>query len=276
MHQQKVVIITGASSGFGRLTALEAARRGYRIVITARRAVLLQEVVDEVEKTNGVVLAIPGDIRDAAHQQRLIDATIERFGRLDILVNNAGLPLSKHFADSSLEELQRQWETNTTSLILLTKRALPALAESHGTVINISSSISRFSVPGWGLYAASKVAVSSVSDALRRELASLGIAVCTVEPGPYDTEFSVRAGGSATQAFGFKPQPVANAIVGLFEHPKRLTVMPRILRPLLAVSGGLMRLLPDVIDQFFFIPARIRARRQRTSITQDSAPSPLN
>jgi NADP-dependent 3-hydroxy acid dehydrogenase YdfG len=185
MNQQKVVIITGASSGFGRLTALEAARRGYRIVVTARRSERLQELVDEIEGSDGVVLAIPGDIADAAVQQRVIDRTLARFGRIDVLVNNAGMPLPGRFVDSSLAELRGQWETNTTTVITLTKRALPALIGSGGTVINISSSIARFSVPGWGLYAASKAAVSSVSDVLRRELAPVGVAVCTVEPGTY-------------------------------------------------------------------------------------------
>ena len=258
----KVVIITGASSGFGYLTAIEAGRRGYKLVVTARRAKRLQELVAQIEQYGGTVLAVPGDINDDAHQEALIEQTLARYGRIDILVNNAGLPLPGNFSQSSLSDLRRQWDTNTTSIVMLTKRALPELVRSKGTVITVSSSISRFSIPSWGLYAPSKVAASSISDALRRELAPLGVAVCTVEPGPYNTEFGQRAGQPDDQVFGFHPQPVANAIVRLFERPRRLTVLPLWLRPLLAVGSGVVRGLPDVVDLLFLLGARLRQRQQ--------------
>ncbi|CAA9299804.1 MAG: hypothetical protein AVDCRST_MAG93-4511, partial [uncultured Chloroflexia bacterium] len=130
------------------------------------------------------------------------------------------------------------------------------------TVINVSSSISRFSIPSWGLYAPSKVAASSISDALRRELAPLGVAVCTVEPGPYNTEFGQRAGQPDDQIFAFHRQPVANAIIRLFERPRRLTVLPLWLRPLLFIGGGLARTLPDVVDLLFLVGARLRQPQQ--------------
>ena len=264
----KVVIITGASSGFGYLSALEAGRRGYQVVVTARRAERLEELVGKVEQQGGEILAIAGDINDDAHQQEVIDRTLERFGRIDVLVNNAGLPLDTSFREASLADIRRQWDTNTTSLIILSKRALPELMRTKGTIINISSSISRFSVPGWGLYASTKMAASSVSDALRRELAPFGVAVCTVEPGPYNTEFGQRAGQPADQPFGFDPQVVANAIVSLFERPRRLVVRPIWMRPIIAIGGTVVHALPDIVDLVFLLAARLRQRRQGTKTNQ--------
>lgn len=263
----KVVIITGASSGFGKLTALEAARKGYKVVITARRVERLQELADQITAAGGAVLTVPGDINDESVQQQLIDGAIERFGRIDILLNNAGVPLAENFAPASLEDLRRQWNTNTTSLILLTKRALPELMRAQGIVINVSSSISRFSVPMAGLYAPSKVAVSSISDALRRELEPQGVRVCIVEPGPYNTEFAQNAGMPPDQQFSLDPQDVVDAIIRLFERPKRMTVVPGWLRPLIAVGGGLMSLLPGVVDLVFFAIAKRQQRKEQQQAT---------
>ncbi len=257
---EKVAIITGASSGFGLLAALEACRRGHKVVVTARRAERLEELVGKAAGLPGEIVAVAGDINDDAHQQALIDTTIERFGRLDVLVNNAGLPLDKSFRESDVSELRRQWDTNTTSVITLTKRALPHLLRSRGTVITVSSSISRFSVPGWGLYSSSKVAASSVSDVLRRELSAYGVRVCTVEPGPYNTEFSHRAGDADNPMWSLDPQPVAKAMVDLFERPRRLVVMPLVVRPFLAIGGGAIRLLPDVADLIYWLMGRAQRR----------------
>lgn len=266
---QKVVIITGASSGFGALTGLEAARRGYRVVVTARRAERLAELVSRIEAADGTALAVPGDITDSADQQRVIDATLERFGRIDVLVNNAGIPLPNRFADTSVEDLRRQWETNVVSVVELTRRALPALIEARGVVINVGSTAGHFSVPGWGLYFPTKVAVASVSDALRRELRPLGVYVCLVEPGPYDTEFAQRAGmrSDSGESFGFPPRQVSDAIVRLIERPRRLTIKPTWLGPLVLLGGGLARLLPGLVDLILWTVAK-REQRQAAQTTQ--------
>ncbi len=264
---EKVVIITGASSGFGRLAAIEAARRGYRVVASARRAERLTDLVREIEERGGSAIAVPGDVTNSDDQQRLIDAALERFGRIDALVNNAGVPLPGGFADSSLADLRRQWDTNVTSLIELTKRALPALQESRGTVINVGSLAGNFSLPGWGLYYPTKVAVRSVSDALRRELKPLGVTVSLVEPGPFRTEFAHRAGLSRPESFGLRPEPAARAIVQLIERPRRLRVLPRWLWLPTAVGAALVRLLPGVVDLAIALYLR---RRQRAEARRES------
>lgn len=265
----KVVIITGASSGFGEQAALIAARRGYRVAVTARREERLRELVGRIESEGGTALAVPGDVTNADDQQRLIERTLAEFGRIDVLVNNAGIPLPKSFAETTVEELRRQWETNVLSVVELTRRALPALIDAHGVVINVGSTAGHFSVPGWGLYFPTKVAVASVNDALRRELVPLGVRVCLVEPGPYDTEFAQRAGmqRDPNASFGFPPSQVAEAIVRLIERPRRLTIKPSWMTPLILLGGGLTRLLPGVVDLILWAVAR-RRQRQAEQTTQ--------
>ena len=242
----KVMIITGASSGFGRLAAQIAAAVGYRVVVTARRAERLEELVREIEAAGGQATAVAGDITSEDDQQRIVDTALERYGQIDVLVNNAGMPLQKNYADSALADLRGQWNTNVTSIITLTKRALPALMDAKGVVINIGSIAGHFSLPGWGLYYPTKVAVASLSDAMRRELRPLGVKVCLVEPGPFRTEFGERAG--TADLGGFAPESVARAIVRLAERPRRRVILPIWMHPLALIFGALVHLIPDVVD----------------------------
>ncbi|HEU4328374.1 MAG TPA: SDR family NAD(P)-dependent oxidoreductase [Roseiflexaceae bacterium] len=257
-HPQRVMVITGASSGFGRELALLAARAGYRVVVTARRAERLEELAAEITAAGGTALALPGDVTDEAHQQALVDETLKRYGRIDMLVNNAGIPLKGGFAGETLDALRNQWQTNVTSIITLTRRALPALIGAQGVVVNVGSVAGHFSLPGWGLYFPSKVAVASISDALRRELGPLGVKVCLVEPGPYDTEFSRRAGKAEG---GYAAVDVAAAILRLGDRPRRRVIMPFWLAPLLAVGSTLTRTLPGLVDLFFALRAKQEQRR---------------
>lgn len=257
----KVVVVTGASSGIGREVALIAAQRGYRVVAGARRVERLNELIEEIVMQGGDAVAVPCDVTKSEDLQRLVDTAVQRYRRIDVLVNNAGVPLKQGFIDASPEDLRQQWDTNTTSIVELTKRALPALAGSQGAVINISSIASRASLPGWGIYYPSKVAASSISDMLRRELMQVGVRVSTVEPGPFNTEFQSRSGGTPNRSFALDPAIVASAIVDLIERPRRLVVVPGWMRPLAVIMEGLSRGLPDLIDGAFWLIAAVKRRR---------------
>lgn len=268
----KVMIITGASSGFGRIAARMAADQGYRVVVTARRAERLDALVSEIERAGGSALAVPGDITDEAHQQHLVDATLERFGQIDVLVNNAGIPLKEGFVDASVDDLRQQWQTNVLSIVTLTKRALPALMTTKGVVINIGSTAGRFSLPVWGMYFPTKVSVASISATLRRELRPYGVRVALVEPGPYATEFGDRAGGVPANVL--PPEQVARTIVRLAAHPKRTTVVPWWFRPLIALGSAIASLLPDVVDWVTWAMVRRQIKdRDNAQMLQSAQPS---
>ena len=256
--EKKVVIVTGASSGIGLAVARLAARRGYRVVLNARREHRLYELANKIKANGGEALVVAGDIARLETQRRVVSATVDRWGRIDVLVNNAGLPLPASYSKSDPEELQRQWDVNVTTLSTLTRLALPYLEASRGTVINIGSSISRFPVPGMGNYAPTKIAVAALTSTMRLELARKGVNVCLVEPGPIATEFSERAGGGMSNSGGFSV-PAGKAavpIVNLFEHPRRRVVIPGWLAPVLLVAGFLTRLFTPPLDAILLARSR--------------------
>ena len=148
------------------------------------------------------------------------------------------------------------------SIVTLTKRALPALIKSQGVVINIGSTAGRFSLPIWGMYFPTKVAVASINDTLRRELRPHGVRVALVEPGPYDTDFLSRAG---RKSGGLPADQVARAIVWLAEHPKRTTVLPWWLRPFIVLGSAIMRIAPDLVDVIWWAVAKRQLSKQEQS-----------
>ena len=185
----KVALVTGASRGLGRLVAGFLAKQGYAMIMTARGAVDLR-VVSENLATAAAVSAVPGDITDVGHRRRLLEAA-ERWGRLDVLVNNASelgeSPLPR-LDEASHETFRRVFEVNALAPLALVQEALPLLARSHGFVVNISSDAAIGGYPGWGVYGASKAALDLVSKTLAEELRDKRIAVVSVDPGDMRTK----------------------------------------------------------------------------------------
>ena len=215
--EQRVVIVTGASSGIGWAVARWAACKEFRVVLAARREDRLHDLAARIAEDGGTALVVPVDIARPEDQRRLIEETVRAFGRIDVLVNNAGVPLPTPFAESSAEDLRRQWDVNVTTLATLTRLALPYLGQhSHelhpGTVVNIGSGISRFAVPGMGNYSPTKIAVAGLSEALRRELEPRGVHVCLVEPGPV-AETRQRSGGAGGRCPARQPGGDGQAVL---------------------------------------------------------------
>src|SRR5262249_45484047 len=152
------------------------------------------------------VLTIGADLVDPASANRVVDATLERFGQIDVLVNNAGLGLPTLFADSVPDQLERQIAVNFTAPLLLTRLSLPSLIESKGMIINIGSAITCVANSALGAYGATKAGLAYWNDALRRELYRTGVRVCLVEPGPIKTEFMDAV--SALLPPGESPHPI--------------------------------------------------------------------
>lgn len=257
---QKVVVITGASSGIGAAIAREAARKGFAVVLAARRTSQLDELAATITQAGGRALVVTTDVTRLDEQRRLVDETIRVFGRLDILVNNAGKPVRGDFGDAPPDTLQDQWNVNVTALVTLTRLALPELRRRRGVVVNIGSTISRFAVPAWGAYAATKIAVASLSTVLRRELQPQGVRVCLVEPGPIRTEFYDHAGSPLGRELGFSAESVARATVRLFDRPRSRIVVPGWLGPPLSIGSAIIWCAPWLLDGIFFLRARLRSK----------------
>ncbi|UIJ46293.1 oxidoreductase [Sphingomonas cannabina] len=178
--------ITGASRGFGLRIARLALERGDNVAATARRAEAVAEAIGEHPN----LLALPLDVTDEAQAQAAAAAAVERFGQIDVLLNNAGFGLLGAVEEASVAEVERVYRTNVFGLLNVTRAVLPQMrAQRSGRILNISSIGGYRAGPGFGVYASTKFAVEGLSEALRAELAPLGIHVTAVEPGYFRTDF---------------------------------------------------------------------------------------
>ncbi len=186
--QQRVWLVTGASSGFGRAIAEVALERGDAVVATARRPEALDDVVSGAPE--GSVLALGLDVTDPQQISRAVDEVVAGFGRVDVLVNNAGYGSVGAVEEFSMEELREHFETMFFGAVQLTKAVLPRMREREsGAIVQISSMGGQLAFPGFGSYCAAKFALEGLSEALAGEVAPFGIKVLIVEPGAFRTGF---------------------------------------------------------------------------------------
>ena len=187
----KTWLITGCSSGFGRVLAEAVLARGDRLVATARKTDALGSLIDSYPDT---ARAAALDVTREGSAAAAVTLAEEAFGGLDILVNNAGFGFMGAIEEATPEEYRPMFETNVFGLIETTRAALPALRKRTGArVVNFSSGAGIAGAAGYGYYNATKFAVEGLSEALAQELAPLGLAVIIVEPGPFRTEFLGRS-----------------------------------------------------------------------------------
>ena len=203
----KVAIVTGGSRGIGAAITKRLAADGASVAFTyAKGADAAASVVKEIEGAGGKAIAIQADAADAAAVKAAIEKAFATFGRLDVLVNNAGTAIPKPFAETTLEDMDRVIDINVRGTLVETQAALKHM-KPGGRIIMIGSSVGeRVLVPGLVAYSATKGAVKMFSQGLSREVASLGITVNNVQPGPIDTELNPAAGDWAV------PQKAATAL----------------------------------------------------------------
>ncbi len=179
--KDKVVVITGASSGIGEALARRYAAAGSRVVVAARRVDRLEKLADELG--NDLIFAIRTDVTNPEDCRMLVEKTVARFGRIDVLINNAGISMRAIFEEVDLSVLHRLMDVNFWGTVYCTKYALPWLLKSKGTVAGIISIAGHVGLPGRTGYAASKFAVRGFLDTLRIENLKKGLHVLVVAPG---------------------------------------------------------------------------------------------
>lgn len=190
--KDKVVIITGASSGIGKATSLEFAQKGAAVVLAARRLDKLQALHDDIVSFNDQCLVVQTDVTSEDQVAQLFNAALNRFGRIDIVVNNAGRGLKREIVDMSLQEWHDVVETNLTSVFLCSKEALKRMTpQKMGHIITICSVAGLYGLPhfNYAAYTAAKHGVTGFQRSLTWEARQLGINVSTIFPGRVDTEF---------------------------------------------------------------------------------------
>lgn len=181
----KVALVTGASSGIGEATALALAAEGARVALAARRTDRINALAD---KLGDAAIAVELDVTDEGQCRNAVVATVEAFGKLDIVVNNAGVMLLGLIEGADTEDWRRMIHTNVLGLMYVTHAALPHLLETKGSLVQISSVAGRLARLGSGAYNASKWGVNAFSESLRQEVTTRGVRVVLIEPGMVATE----------------------------------------------------------------------------------------
>ncbi len=226
----KVVLITGASAGFGRACAQHLGRQGYRVYGTSRRA----EFPDPADLRSSPLM-ISMDVCDDDSVRRAVDFVLKQEGRIDVVVNNAGVGLAGAVEDTSVEEARALFETNFFGVLRVCRAALPALrAQRSGLIVNVSSLGGLVTIPFQGFYSASKYALESMSDALRMELRPFGVHVTLLEPGDFKTGFTKSRVFSAASGVGSVYRERCQRAVGVMERDEQNGADPRQLAELLA------------------------------------------
>lgn len=202
--KDKLILITGASSGIGQACARKFAEGGCRLILNARSADKLETLKQELEDKYGTdVLLIPFDVRDRAKAEDAIQNLPENYRNIDVLINNAGLALGidKEY-ECDLDECFTMIDTNVKALLMMTRLIVPGMVErGHGHVINIGSVAGDAAYPGGSTYCATKAAVKALSDGLRMDLYKTPVRVTNVKPGLVETNFSnIRLHGDKTAA----------------------------------------------------------------------------
>ena len=237
------VLITGASQGIGKATALLFAQNGYDLIITARSKDKLESTAEEIRNLNRQVLAVPGDVSDRNAIESLVNSGIEQYGAIDVLVNNAGICMSAPMSETSIEDWERIINTNIWGYIYTINALLPHfIARKQGSIINVGSFGGKVPLPKMTAYCTSKFAVTGLTETLRIELEPQGIQVSGIHPSVTDSDFMERTvfkdrdpqeTENRRQAMkkmldsplASKPEDVAKAIWHAVKHPQAEVVV---------------------------------------------------
>jgi len=245
-----VAVITGASSGIGRSTAEEFARRGYDLLLLARRRELLDNLCEELGKTypSQKILALTCDISKWAHVEESFGEALRLFPAINVLINNAGAFDYRSLKDSGPEKLDSMIDVNVRGMVYVTKAALPLLKKAvekgeRAKIVNVSSISGLWGFSNMSVYTATKFAVAGFSSGLRRELAPEKIEVSTIFPGPVNTKPGAAPSGSRKLVM-FPPQ-IATQIYKLAHSRKHNLVS----HPAFSVLHLLESLSPRMVDR---------------------------
>jgi 3-oxoacyl-[acyl-carrier protein] reductase len=229
-------MITGASAGIGKASALALAREGASLALIARRKPRLDELVETVHSAGGRAVAVVGDVREEETALRAMQAAKEQFGALHILINNAGMGNYKPLIETSADEYDELMNTNVRSTFLFTRHAVPLMMEQgSGTILMISSMAGKYGFAGEAIYCASKFAQVGFAQALDKELRPSGIKVGVICPGGVKTEFALGKGRTVegvAQSGMLDPEDVAEAVLLACTQPAHARIIEIQMRPM--------------------------------------------
>jgi len=235
-------VVTGASSGIGRLLALELARQGARVGLLARRERELRSLAGEIGAAGGRAEAIPCDVADPEQVSSAIRRTEEGLGPVDLLINNAGYGGHETFLQWNLEDIERMMRVNFLGSVYCAKAVLPGMVErGRGWLVFMASVAGRIAPPGESIYAASKFALVGLASALSLEVEDLGVEVLTVCPGavrtPFFSEEDMEKLPAVARRRMVEPEALVRAVLDALRRGRRELTYPRWMALAYAVQG---------------------------------------
>jgi len=236
--KNKVVLITGASSGIGKETAIEFAKLGANIVLVARRKDKLEQVANELKEFHVSTLVCQCDVSKKDQVKEMSKTVLEKFDSVDILVNNAGFAIYGSVSDLSIDEIESQMETNYFGMIYCIKNFLPSmLKKKSGHIVNVASVAASFGLPGIASYCASKFAMLGFSEGLKHELKDTGVGITVVSPIMVRTDFfdhhsfeKMPKSVSGNSLTSLSSKTVAKAILRAANSPRLEIIVPSVVR----------------------------------------------
>ncbi len=218
----KVAIVTGASSGIGRATAVLFCERGTRVVAIGRNEKDLSSLRDEIRDTNGQIRTYLADVRETRQIEKLIDETVETFGRIDVLVNSAGIISNGSIETTTLEEWDKVMSVNLRAVFFLMQKCIPHLEKTKGNIVNVSSVAGTRAFSNVLAYCVSKAGVDQLTRCAALELAPKGIRVNAVNPGVVVTNLHRRAGMNEEEYQEFLKRSKTTHPLGRVGEPREI------------------------------------------------------
>jgi dehydrogenase/reductase SDR family member 7B len=255
--KNKVIIITGASSGIGKALAFECARRGARLVLAARDMDKLSGIATELKQFGSEVLLVQTDVAVESQCKNLVDKTLEKFGRIDVLVNNAGISMRAIFEDVELDVLRKLMDTNFWGTAYCTKFAFKALLESKGSLIAVSSVAGIKGLPARSGYSASKFAIHGMLEVIRNETQKQGLHVLIACPGFTSTNIRFTALSKDGTAQGESPRDESKMMTAEETAVRMCHAIEKRKRTLVLTTQGkfvffMNKIWPSMVDKIIY------------------------
>ena len=263
--KNKVVLITGASSGIGKQTAIEFAKLGANIVLVARRKDKLEQVANELNDFHVSTLVCQCDVSKKDQVKEMSKIVLEKFDSIDILVNNAGFAIYGSVSDLSIDEIESQMKTNYFGMIYCIKNFLPSmLKKKSGHIVNIASVAASFGLPGIASYCASKFAMLGFSEGLKHELKDTGVGITVVSPIMVRTDFFDNSSFEKMPKYSpmsLSSKTVAKTILKAANSPRLEIIVPSVVRGAVWMKNTFPYFINPILGKSF--------KKQLDSIKQD-------